>query len=390
MDGCILKAKKYLIVLLSAFLLTSCGNSEASVESAQSKSDVSNESTSEEVSEEVVKDDEIKLPYNSIRGNFVWDLKIFEDCLYIGAGNYDKNYTVGVTYRYNFALKKWEQSGVVPDEQISRFLVIDNKLMVPGIDPTGSWDLGNYYVLENGKFVTKREIPGGIHCFDIAKYEDEYYFGVGVSGESTPVLVLDKESGEYVQIPVKDKKGETVDMMTYDESVIRAYDLIVLNDTLYALITLGDDSSFYKIENSEFVYCSNYSNKLMSYHLAFVPIVEKTVYNDSLYFTNGLLYQTNDMISFEDKTPKDVKFVIDLLAKDDRFFLLGCTLKKDGTYIVKILEMKDDAFTTISEFESEYIPMSFECDGTNFYVANGDMEAISKVDNCIKIIPMGK
>ncbi len=393
MDTCIFRIKKCITVILTTFLLicySSCGNSESSNEIGFESDDISTgfvETSDEYLSaEENSECDELKIPYASICGNSVWDLKLFENCLYIGAGDYDKNYTVGVAYRYNLSLEEWEQCGVIPDEQISRFLEIDNTLFLPGIDPTESWSFGNYYVLENGSFVTKRDIPGGIHCFDIVDFEGKYFFGVGVLSDSYPVLTLDAESGEYEQIPIRNKQGEIADMTEYADKLIRAYDLVVLNNSLYALIELGNDISFYKFENSEFVYFSAYSKKISNYRLGYTAILEKKIWNNSLYFTNGRLYHTDDMKSIKDKTPENVKWIIDILVKDNRMFLLGSVPKDDGRYLVKILEMKNDSFTTISEFETEYSPQAFEYDGTRFYIATGDKDAASRIDNDIKII----
>ena len=75
-----------------------------------------------------------------------WDMATYENKLYIGSGDYDTNAGPVDMWCYDIDKKTWSNSGTVPEEEIDRFCVIDNKLVVPGIDPQEDWSLGNYYV----------------------------------------------------------------------------------------------------------------------------------------------------------------------------------------------------------------------------------------------------
>ena len=102
-----------------------------------------------------------------------WDVKAYDGKIYIGMGDYDKNTAPTDIWAYNVKKKKWEKTASVNDETISRFIEIDGKLYAPGIDPRDGWELGNYYILENGTWTTKRELPKVIHTFDMIKYDNK-------------------------------------------------------------------------------------------------------------------------------------------------------------------------------------------------------------------------
>ena len=63
--------------------------------------------------------------YASNQLHVIWDMKIWDGCLYIGAGDFDKNHSPGVARRYRFETNEWESCGTIPDEQIGRSLKIN-------------------------------------------------------------------------------------------------------------------------------------------------------------------------------------------------------------------------------------------------------------------------
>lgn len=326
---------------------------------------------------------EIALPYQELCGNSVWDLKLFDGYLYIGAGDYDKNYTVNQAYRYNLNQSTWEICGSIPDEQIGRFLEIDEKLVIPGFDPTGDWSLGNYYELENDSFVTHRVIPNGIHNFDIVKYNDCYFYGLGVSGGNLPVVKEENET--FSPVPFIDKAGEP--LLTNEFREIRAYDLIVLNNQLYAFIKLDDKKYIYKYNGAEFVYFSDYTGKIVVGGFGYTPILQKCVFEDTLYFTTGLLYCTNDMKNLKYISPDDIDYISDILVYGNQLYVLSNTKKDNGAFHIEIfIRTEDDSFATVVSAESKYPSMSFEYDGTAFYIATGDNKANRRIKNTILCI----
>ncbi len=312
----------------------------------------------------------IKSPYDSQNGHAVWDMKLWDGFLHIGAGDYDKNYTVNTGYRYDLEKEEWDKCGIVSDEQISRFLEIRGQLAAPGVDPTGTWDLGQYFLLIDGRFESQCVIPGGIHNFDIVEYNGVLFFGTGVLAGSYPVFVSNENGLELKQVPFLDSNGEKVSTLGF--SHVRCYDLMVLKGELYAVLTLDQNKNVYKYNGSEFVFHSGFGSKVINGRHTYVPIMDKKVLGDTLYFTSGKLYATEDMDTYRDITPEGVAYVADVLIYDDCLYALTNDRNADDGYDIKVMKMSnDETFTEVFEISNKIAAMSFEFDGSNYYIGLG-------------------
>ena len=67
----------------------------------------------------------------------------------------------------------WQQEAILPEEEISRFLVYGEQLWIPGGDPLGSWRWGNLYRSEGGDqfWWQQRRLLIFIHTHDLAVYQ---------------------------------------------------------------------------------------------------------------------------------------------------------------------------------------------------------------------------
>ena len=191
-----------------------------------------------------------------------WDMAIYDNKLYIGSGDYNTNAGPVDMWCYDMDKNTWSNSGTIQEEEIDRFCVIDNKLVVPGIDPQEDWSLGNYYVLENEQWVKNRKIEGGMHTFDIVEYDGMLFAGLGVSRGSYPV-VYSKDNGMTFENVVFYKDGQKLD--TTGSQKVRVYDLFVLQDKLYAVFMYGDSEityDLYRYENGVFEYDNQWYGKI--------------------------------------------------------------------------------------------------------------------------------
>ncbi len=328
---------------------------------------------------------EITSPYPSITGHAVWDMKLWDGFLYIGAGDYDRNDTVDVGYRYDLEKEEWDKCGIIRDEQISRFLEIRGTLVTPGIDPTGTWDLGHYFALEDGRFESKSVIPGGIHNFDIVEYDGCLFFGAGVLAGSYPVLRSDENGENLEDVVFLDSDGEKVSTLGFTQ--VRCYDLMVLRGELYAVLTLDKNKNVYKYNGSEFVFYSPFANKMVNGRYAYVPILEKKVLDDTLYLTSGRLYATEDMDNIRDITPEGIDYIADILTYDGQLYALANRLKDDGEYDITVLKMSsEEEFAEVFTTTHELASMSFEYDGIDFYIGVGKKAEAHKIkENILKV-----
>ena len=288
-----MKIKIFVVLILLTLLSSSCEHKNPSVPTAESSDN----------GEEAYVITDLGIAYQDISARVPWDLKLYNNCLYVGAGDYDKNISPGRAKRYNISSGNWEECGDIPDEQINRFVLLNNSLVIPGTDPTGDWSLGNYYILNNNSFQTVRKIPGGLHCFDLVTYKDKIFAGLGVLNGSFPACVSEDGGNSFKSIDFYKKDGML--LLTQQNTDIRVYDLVVLGDSLYAVLTIDGNTSIYKYSENGFTYYNNWDNKIIYTKYTYVPILEKRVIEDTLYFTTGKLYKTDDMknlsvIEFDD------------------------------------------------------------------------------------------
>ena len=127
-------------------------------------------------------------PSNNI-ARCIWDMTIFDNKLYIGCGDYNNNSgPTPVPYCDLDDLGNWKEQAVFQDEPLGRFLLIDDKLTIPGFDPIGSPELGTYYQLENGVWQTKSGLLDGLHNYDLVRYDGKLFAGIGAYLGSTPII----------------------------------------------------------------------------------------------------------------------------------------------------------------------------------------------------------
>ncbi len=118
-----------------------------------------------------------------------WDLQLYNDRIYLGCGDYtDQTGQIGPVNIWSFDdTETFAVDTTVDEQQVARFHVYDNKLYVPGIDATESWDFGNLYINELGTWTKLRTIPQGVHVWDVALFEGKLYATAHGNGESLHV-----------------------------------------------------------------------------------------------------------------------------------------------------------------------------------------------------------
>ena len=267
-----------------------------------------------------------------------WDIEIFNNSLYVGGGDYDANSGPVPIYCYNIEQDQWSLSGTVPDEQIEMFKVIQGTLMAPGCDPRQDWSLGNIYELRDGTWNTNRNIPGGLHQFDIIEYDGKIFAALGVIPGQFPIAVSYDGGVSFSQIPLY-KNGSAIDTSTPDgtSSVqIRTYDFFILNNQLFAYYCHYLDGEFtleiYQYDNDGFYYYSDMPTQLKTRRTTYRTFDEKVEFDGKLYFTTGNLYVTADMIAAEKIVLEENCIVTDLRCIDGKLYALTATKNTDETY----------------------------------------------------------
>lgn len=304
-----------------------------------------------------------------------WDMAIYDNKLFIGSGDYDTNAGPVDMWCYDIDKNTWFNSGTIPEEEIDRFCVIDNNLIVPGIDPQEDWSLGNYYVLDSNQWVKKRNIKGGLHTFDIIEYDGMLFAGLGVLRGSYPV-VCSTDNGVTFENVVFYKDGVKID--TTSSQNVRVYDLFVMKDTLYAVFMYGDFEityDLYRYENGVFVYDNQWYGKIHQIKFTNNIISGKAQFKDNMFFTTGYLYATENMENFTRIVFPDSQIVYDICTDEKYLYALCANKQEDGKYKVSVYRNDGRIIANFHEmfnFVYEVPPLSIVCQDKNFYIGMGD------------------
>lgn len=99
----------------------------------------------------------------------------FEGRCYLGYGDYGLN--TGPTHVLSFDPKTGDfaQEFTCDEDAIVRYRVLGGQLASPGVDATESWDAGNVYLREGGKWAKHRALAGAVHVFDLADFGGAWY-----------------------------------------------------------------------------------------------------------------------------------------------------------------------------------------------------------------------
>jgi hypothetical protein len=154
----------------------------------------------------------------------IWDMCAFKNELLIGGGNSSnigpaRNAGPVPVIAYSPATRKFRTVLTVDDEQIDVFCIMDGDVYIPGHDPKESWKWGNFYRLEkDGAWHKYRNIPNGIHNYDMAMLDGVLFAGLGTRKGAAVAISRDRGT-------------------TWSEAFVpngRIYSFLVFKDKVYA------------------------------------------------------------------------------------------------------------------------------------------------------------
>ena len=311
-----------------------------------------------------------------IRARTPWDMIVWDGALYVGGGDFDANTGPLPIYRLDPSTNEWTVSDLLPEEEFNRFCVLGDELTVPGIDPKEGWELGNYYVLNDGVWEQKRVLPNGVHCFDMVEYDGRIYAGLGVPDTESPIVVSEDGGETFVSVEMQ-KDGERVDTTGLD--TVRVYDLFILGDRLYASFLYGNGSPYayelYRYENGVFVFDNDWNGKVKRRAISYRMICEKVEYNDRLYLATGNLYATSDLDEMTVVTFPYSAAVFDLAVDGGRLYALCARRQDDGNVRISVWRKSGTGvanFIQLFNFEYPIAPISFAVKDGVFYIGMSD------------------
>lgn len=252
-----------------------------------------------------------------------WDVEVYNNRLYVGSGDYDKNAGPVNMFYYDIKGEKWVDDGYLPDEEISRFFVFDGKLFACGIDPKDDWSYGNFYTCDGGEWQTNRNIPGGIHNFDMVQFEGKLFAGLGVSETDFPAAVSSDGGKTWSQLPFY-RDGKPINDVK--DSVVRVYDFFVFKNKLYAHYRIFDGetgrSEIYLYKDGRFEFYNTFLKGIKYKKTSYHYLNQKLEFNGKQFIADGYLYSTEDMITAEKIELKPNTNIVDLRVIGGKLYAL--------------------------------------------------------------------
>ncbi len=308
-----------------------------------------------------------------------WDMTVWNNKLYVGAGDYGANTGPVDCMTYDLQTATWENSGTVLEESIARFCVVNNTLMIPGIDSTKDGHLlGEYYSLQEGEWQLNRTLPGGVHCFDLVAFKGQLFAGLGVAQGEYPAAVSSDQGKTFTQVPFY-KDGQPIETT---KDAIRVYDLFVLKQTLYAVYIAENNEtgkshnfecSFYRYDGNKFVYETAWDPCYETIGATQIPFAAKEVFRDRLFVATGYWYRSDDRLTSIEQVSFENMITLDLLQQGDCLYALNNTPCKDGTFDISVWRTDSgDSFEQILCFNYKSPALSFALNGETFYIGIGN------------------
>ena len=318
---------------------------------------------------------------NNLRARCAWDMTIHDGRLYVGSGDYDKN--TGFAPVLSAPLSdpdNWSEEAILPDEQVGRFVDYNGVLTIPGYDPVGNVTYGNYYEKIDGVWQTVSTLPYALHNFDIAWFEGQLFASVGAPGNKSPIVVTDN-GVDYHSIPLY-RDGEPV--VLEKAGVSRSMNLYVLGGTLYADLWYYHES----LQRSLFeMYRYNPELDIMEYVVdmktvthggqyspAGLPLWEKELLGNTMFFTTGYLYCTTDFEDYTAIAMPNNAMVYDMMEYGGRMYILAAYQSgtEYKTTVYSVNETNPTLLRTETSFSYALPPTAFAVDADSFFIGMGN------------------
>jgi len=291
---------------------------------------------------------------------------------------------------FDLARRSFVKEFTADEESIVRYRRYANRLYLPGLDSTESWEFGNLYVREATGWRKYRTIPRGLHVFDFAEFAGRWYVATGsnfgdlATGPAIGAIYLSEDQGttwryEYTTSSARGAVHRLNALMPYKGRLF-AFGYVdgrVARDSVPQQYRSGDGPQPRRAGES-FVFDGVAWSRVDIVPITLVQTIEPLVFADQLLLwvhrghyghemRDGWLLFAHDGKDTR-RVPLECDRIVDALAKHDRLILL---LTRQGKHV--LAESTDLVHWTYRGIGAEIEqPLSIECDGTSYFLGLAD------------------
>ncbi len=310
----------------------------------------------------------------------IWDMYLKDNKIYLGGGDYDTNSGPTDICAYDLKKKEIVVTGRIQDEAVLTFKEIDGQLYAPGTDPRSSSSNGDFYTLSEDGWKQHKVLPRTKHNFDLIKFEDKLYAGIGGDYTFNPIVVSEDGGETFDFIPLY-KNGEELPPLD-EPNFSRCYDFYTLNGKLYSLLCFYIDGAYtfeiYCLQDGKMQFVTSATTLDFTKRAGHRVMSAKQEYNGKLYVITDSLYSSENGSSFNKITLLNNEVVSDFIIENDVMYVLSFNKLTDDTFDINIYtyNLNDGEIELFKSFNYEVPALSFIKVKKSFYLGMGNSRAL--------------
>lgn len=285
-----------------------------------------------------------------------WDIIVYGNSLFVGSGDLTTNSGPADIWRYDIGTGQWVNSYVAPEEEISRFCIIDGVLTAPGIDAREGWEFANFYRFNGTDWIKKRTVPNSSHCFDLVSHGGKLFAAIEYEADtSSHYVAVSGDNGDTFEI---------VPLLKNDAKVnkdIWLNDVFVIDGKVCALC----NRELYVYDGKNFVYQTSWSDSLQSRGYRKTLIQSEAEYKGAFYYTTGNLYKCTDLFEPEKIVAPNDAVVQDIYVNDGSMYVM-CITRNETEYVMTVY-IYDSGFLEVLVFTDDAMAVSFAVTDGKYY-----------------------
>jgi hypothetical protein len=335
----------------------------------------------------------------------VWDMEYYDGKIYVGTGDAGDNCTSRIGGKLNvwtMAMNEtFAKEYAVDEEMIMGFRQYGGKIFIPGTDPTESWDWGNLYVGNHGSWQKFRTLPNGVHCWDFAVFNNNYYAITSDDVGSFHIVESTNQGQSWATVSTTDQRYIYA-LIPEDGYMLAPGTIANTNQpnapVIWKYLPDGTRQQFLTPNNGM---CANGFDKQVTFQghvIHTMPLWTHFNPEFSLREPNGLW--SLDLSNLQAGSSAVARFanayVQDIVARNDRCYVLtAAEISRGQEYKGQIWGSSDlQNWNLLADFNVSAIPTSFELTAANtFYVGlgngnNGDVDnqAFAESGSILRIV----